>query len=307
VGSWLDPWIAGAADKDADDLRRCRLLAAGLAACLPVGCGLTVVRAASTGLSAATLLSAGVALTLVAGLLGLRLSGRRERVVHAALGVSSALFLALAIDEGGGSAPTLIWFPTVPILGVYFGTLRSSALYAVVLASACVLIAAVHHFGWRPADAPALASLRALETAGAILITALIAAGFEVGRRTAAASQARLIKALDHAADPVLILDAAGSLVYTNPAARAVDGLLDVARAWNGVDPSAQLSLGTPRGPRDYSIAFEAEPGGDRRVRAHDVTALRAVDRLKSEFVSTVSHELRTPLTSVRGALGLVT
>jgi signal transduction histidine kinase len=32
----------------------------------------------------------------------------------------------------------------------------------------------------------------------------------------------------------------------------------------------------------------------------------KAVDQLKSEFISTVSHELRTPLTSIRGALGLL-
>lgn len=37
-----------------------------------------------------------------------------------------------------------------------------------------------------------------------------------------------------------------------------------------------------------------------------DVTDLRRLDRLKSEFVSIVSHELRTPLTSIRGALGLL-
>ncbi|WP_431098883.1 DAHL domain-containing protein [Polaromonas aquatica] len=37
-----------------------------------------------------------------------------------------------------------------------------------------------------------------------------------------------------------------------------------------------------------------------------DVTALKRVDRMKSEFVSTVSHELRTPLTSIRGSLGLI-
>ncbi len=37
-----------------------------------------------------------------------------------------------------------------------------------------------------------------------------------------------------------------------------------------------------------------------------DVTELKRIDRMKSEFVSTVSHELRTPLTSLRGSLGLV-
>src|SRR5262249_53113853 len=51
---------------------------------------------------------------------------------------------------------------------------------------------------------------------------------------------------------------------------------------------------------------FETPRG--RRVASHvrDISDRRAIDRVKSEFVSTVSHELRTPLTSIQGALGLV-
>jgi two-component system phosphate regulon sensor histidine kinase PhoR len=52
-----------------------------------------------------------------------------------------------------------------------------------------------------------------------------------------------------------------------------------------------------------YPRAASNEPGG--RVRAtvilRDISAVRALERLREGFVATVSHELSTPLALIRG------
>src|SRR3954453_23020040 len=61
--------------------------------------------------------------------------------------------------------------------------------------------------------------------------------------------------------------------------------------------------------PVEYSSTPMLDEAGDHIgavVTFRDVTERSAIEKLKSEFVSTVSHELRTPLTSIRGALGLL-
>jgi PAS domain S-box-containing protein len=54
-------------------------------------------------------------------------------------------------------------------------------------------------------------------------------------------------------------------------------------------------------------LSWRAVPAGERiYATARDVTELKALERMKDEFIGLVSHELRTPLTSIRGYLELV-
>jgi PAS domain S-box-containing protein len=70
-------------------------------------------------------------------------------------------------------------------------------------------------------------------------------------------------------------------------------------------EASAELSVYSPE-ERIYQVQtalLKGEGNGISGVVAtfNDITELRSVERMKSEFVSTVSHELRTPLTSIKG------
>jgi PAS domain S-box-containing protein len=55
-------------------------------------------------------------------------------------------------------------------------------------------------------------------------------------------------------------------------------------------------------------VRWSGSPPSDKRVvlNFHDISELKAVDRLKSDFVAMVSHELRAPLTTVAGAVEML-
>jgi two-component system phosphate regulon sensor histidine kinase PhoR len=70
-----------------------------------------------------------------------------------------------------------------------------------------------------------------------------------------------------------------------------------------------EIELTSP--PRILGVnAVRLAAGGDRSAAGpgvvlvlHDVTALRQLERVRTEFVANVSHELRTPLTAIQGYL----
>jgi two-component system NtrC family sensor kinase len=55
-----------------------------------------------------------------------------------------------------------------------------------------------------------------------------------------------------------------------------------------------------------YSAQVTPIPGVGLAVTLHDISYLKKLDRIKSDFVSTVSHDLRSPLTAILGYTELI-
>ena len=179
------------------------------------------------------------------------------------------------------------------------------ALFGTALASAAAALWGMHRY--RQSNAGRYAALedskRATEAANAAL----------------AESRGRLQSILDHARDPIMLLDGIERVQLANAAAaeqfrlpltdvvgQRVQALIPgfghrqgevLARRGDGSTFPAELSIGR----------YEQDGESGCVCVLRDVTERRRLDEMKNEFVSTVSHELRTPLTSIRAALGLVT
>jgi len=104
------------------------------------------------------------------------------------------------------------------------------------------------------------------------------------------------------------LLEVMGPELY----AQAKDHIAEALAGYSVRYERAQVDAGGRR--REYVMDYFPRYGEGKEwdkaigffALGNDVTELKRIDRMKSEFVSTVSHELRTPLTSIRGSLGLV-
>src|SRR5215216_2311623 len=126
---------------------------------------------------------------------------------------------------------------------------------------------------------------------------------------------------LNSTPDPVLVTDASNRLILANPAAGhvfgvtirrgerpdfekmvQVKGLSELLQESTTERHSAEISM--PDGKTYLAMASPMMAEGKTVGRVcilRDVTQLKEIDTLKSDFVSTVSHDLRSPLTLMRG------
>jgi PAS domain S-box-containing protein len=129
----------------------------------------------------------------------------------------------------------------------------------------------------------------------------------------------RLRAILNSTNDVVIVVDADGHLLLSNPAAKQAYGIIPeevIGTTLQEAIPDAALrdlftrpmeaesavtdELEAPDG-RTFSVSVSSLAGGGRVVTLRDITYLKELDQMKSDFVNTVSHDLRSPLTYMRG------
>ena len=137
------------------------------------------------------------------------------------------------------------------------------------------------------------------------------------------AERSRLSAILEHAAETILVTDVDNCLwLWSDSAAENFDIKPD-ARGQKVADYIGNIGvrelfvrLGEDQAPVHNEIdledgrVFNAQLSSidhiGRVAVMQDITHLKELDRLKSEFVSTVSHDLRTPLTTIQGYIELL-
>jgi PAS domain S-box-containing protein len=142
--------------------------------------------------------------------------------------------------------------------------------------------------------------------------------------------------AIDSLFDPVIVTDAEGLVTKLNPAAEEIFGseaenagkhvgevardariatavaeALHSQRAVAGEGSSSVLPLAVDGSERAFRLRTTPMRDNEKHLLGavtllEDITHLREIDRLKSEFIATASHELRTPLTSVQMGVHLL-
>ncbi len=144
----------------------------------------------------------------------------------------------------------------------------------------------------------------------------------EDAHRALSAERDKLSRVVASMAEGVVVIDAAGRIVISNPAASAALGLRPgqllgrdfseavpehrlqeiVAHcAAGGEVQAARIELQRPRKALNVAaIPLSEPPSADILLTIHDSTEVVQAETSRREFVSNVSHELRNPLAAIR-------
>jgi two-component system NtrC family sensor kinase len=131
--------------------------------------------------------------------------------------------------------------------------------------------------------------------------------------------RAQLETILRETEDGVIAVDNQNRLILMNPTARTAFGVnsadiagrdfatvirnLEVRELITGKSRQAEVILDDGR---VFNAHLTPIAGVGRAVVLQDITHLKKLDRIKSEFVTTVSHDLRSPLTAILGYVELI-
>ena len=131
----------------------------------------------------------------------------------------------------------------------------------------------------------------------------------------AEAERDRLATLIDELGDAIFISDESGRVLLANAAARATAGenvigrhlpevirhhetLAAIATAQHGREATATIERTDPR--RFMRAVARPLEGGQILLVIQDLTTLRRLETVRSDFVANVSHELRRPITSLK-------
>jgi PAS domain S-box-containing protein len=140
----------------------------------------------------------------------------------------------------------------------------------------------------------------------------------------AAAERAQAARVLASVGDGVFLVDSTGVIRTWNRAAAVATGLpasavvdrraVEAIPGWSAIAPRIEVARAGGAAPRPESLPLDLG-GRELWLSIHgvavpdgivyafrDLTEERALERMRTEFVSTVSHELRTPLAAIYGA-----
>ena len=123
--------------------------------------------------------------------------------------------------------------------------------------------------------------------------------------------------------DGVIVIDEERKILFVNqvilsaflmedksPVGQVMDdvfGMPELMALVNAINPSLfnRIELSTPDG-RFFNAQISTIAGIGQAITIHDITNLKKLDRIKTDFVNTVSHDLRSPLTAILGYTDLI-